>query len=217
MNKSKFSYQSLAWKNKFGDSYTDRNTRSIEEVDAQYLKDYGVSRRSMNSEFLSSLDRSLKILEVGANIGCQLELLGKEGFKNLLGIDINNYAVRQAKHIRPEVDIMNGSVFDLPFRDKYFDLVFTSGVLIHISQKDLPCAMDEIWRVAGSYIWGFEYFSLKSAEIEYKGKKDLLWKRDFSALYLKRFPDLRIVREKRFPMSNGKNVTQMFLLKKGEL
>lgn len=120
------------WEGEGGDSYTNRNAQSVEELNQRYLKEYGIPRTAMNEEFLGDLDRSLKILEVGANMGLQLELLRGMGFTNLCGIEINEHAVLRAKAIHPRVDIIKGSAFDLPFRDKYFDLVFTSGVLIHV-------------------------------------------------------------------------------------
>lgn len=51
----------------------------------------------MNTLFLGDLDRSLRILEVGANVGFQLALLQRMGFCNLYGIELQPYAVERAR------------------------------------------------------------------------------------------------------------------------
>lgn len=201
------------WSGRDGNSYTDRNPQSVKELDGLYKKQYGVLRTAMNRKFLSGISKDVKILEVGANIGLQLELLRKMGFTNLLGIEVNEYAVEAAKKIHPKIDIIKGSAFDLPFKKNYFDLVFTSGVLIHIAPKDVKKATKEIVRVSGGYIWGMEYYAPKLTDIEYRGKKGFLWKRDFCDFYLKNFSDLKLAREEKYKMNDG-NASQMFLLKK---
>jgi len=114
----------------FGKKYTDRNILTLDELDEMYRKKIGVSRTELNNLFIGGLDRSIKILEVGSNIGNQLLLLQKMGFKNLYGIEINSYAVEFSKsRTKNIINIIQGSAFDIPFKDKYFDLVFTSGLL----------------------------------------------------------------------------------------
>lgn len=202
------------WQGDFGRRYVDRNPHSIAEVAELYEKDYGVTRREMNDMFLGKIPRHSKILEIGANIGLQLEELRHMGFTNLLGVEVNTHAVMQAKRRHPLVDVISGSGFDLPFRDKYFDLVFTSGVLIHIAPKDLPLILKEIVRVSRSFIFGFEYYSSKPKAVVYRGKKGFLWKRDFAGFYRQSFPALTLVKETKYPMSDSRNISQMFLLKK---
>lgn len=214
MTKSYLTKQSDTWAGEFGKEYTDRNPLSVKELDDLYKKDYGIGRRKMNEEFLQGLARDIKILEIGANIGLQLEMLRSMEFQNLLGVEINNYAVLQAKKLHPQVDVIHGSAFDLPFRDGNFDLAFTSGVLIHISPADLEKAVKEIYRVSGRYIWGFEYFSSEPAEVKYRGNEDLLWKRDFAEFYLTKFPTAQLIKEKKFKFLGSEDTSQMFLLEK---
>ncbi|MCC6563347.1 methyltransferase type 11, partial [Candidatus Uhrbacteria bacterium] len=89
MDASSLPKQAAAWSSDFGNAYVTRNPQSIEEIEQLYAKDYAVSRRSMNEAFLGPLDRSIRILEVGANIGSQLELLRQMGFTNSIGVDVN--------------------------------------------------------------------------------------------------------------------------------
>ena len=69
------------------------------------------------------------------------------GFKNLLGVEINDYAVSQAKKLHPEVDIIKGSAFDLPFRDNYFDLVYSGQSIEHITEPECDTVLREVYRV----------------------------------------------------------------------
>ena len=211
---SKKTHQQMAWAGDWGNEYVDRNPLTIEEYEQLYIKDYAVTRDEINREFLGDLPRDISILEVGANVGVQLEFLTRLGFHNVRGIEINEYAVAEAKKRRPTIEIIHGSGFTLPFRDGEFDLVFTSGVLIHISPKDVGGFMREMCRVTKKYIWGFEYYAPSYVEIQYRGYADLLWKTDFAKEFMMQCPGLRLAKEKKYPLTDGKNETQMFWLKK---
>lgn len=198
----------------FGNEYTDRNALTLEEMDRSYKRNYGITRTELNQEFVGDLDRSLRILEVGSNIGNQLLLLQKINFKNLYGIEINSYAVERAKANTKNINLIRGSAFDIPFKNDFFDLVFTSGVLIHIAPSDIHKAITEIYRCAKRYIWGFEYYADSYTEVMYRERKNMLWKTNFASLYLDLFNDLELVKEKRVKYLGNKNVDAMFLIKK---
>jgi pseudaminic acid biosynthesis-associated methylase len=136
------------------------------------------------------------------------------GFKNLYGIEINDYAVELSKQRTNNINIIQGSAFDIPFKNEYFDLVFTSGVLIHIPPLDINLALNEIYRVTREYIWGFEYYDEKYTEVIYRGNKNLLWKANFSKIYLSLFDDLELIKEKKLKYLNDNNIDLMFLLRK---
>lgn len=202
------------WMDQFGDNYTDRNALTLEKMNLLYKKNYGLSRTKLNKIFLRNLDRSIKILEVGSNIGNQLLCLQKMGFKNLYGIEINSYAVEFSKSRTKNINIIQVSAFDIPFKDLYFDLVFTSGLLIHIAPSDVYIVLQEIHRCTRKYIWGFEYYADKHIEITYREEKNMLWKANFPKLYLDSFNDLKLVRERRLKYLDNDNIDIMFLLKK---
>ena len=210
----KISKQIIKWKDKFGKEYTNRNALALDELERMYENNYGLSRTELNNIFIGKFNRSIKILEVGSNIGNQLLLLQKMGFKNLYSIEINDYAVELSKQRTNNINIIQGSAFDIPFKNKYFDLVFTSGLLIHIAPYDINLVLNEIYRCTKEYIWGFEYYEEKYTEIIYRGKKDLLWKANFSKMYLDLFSDLKLVKEKKLKYLSGNNIDVMFLLKK---
>jgi pseudaminic acid biosynthesis-associated methylase len=212
--REKMTEQMEEWTGKFGEEYTDRNMMSPDEFDKLLHSRIGFSRTEQIDEFLSDLKLN-NILEVGSNVGNQLLLLQKKGFKNLYGIELNRYAVEKAKERTKGIDIIQGSAFDIPFKDAYFDLVFTSGVLIHLSPRDINDVLDEIYRCSKKYIWGSEYFSENYIKVDYRGHNELLWKTNFAKSYLNRFPDLKLVKERRYPyLEDKKLVDQIFLIKK---
>lgn len=206
--------QMKEWAGKFGEEYVDRNITSPEEFDNLLRSRIGLSRTEQIDEFLSELKLN-NILEVGCNVGNQLLLLQKRGFKNLCGIELNRYAVEKAKERTKGIDILQGSAFNIQFKDAYFDMVFTSGVLIHISPQDINDVLDEIYRCSKKYIWGSEYFSAEYTKVNYRGHNELLWKTNFAELYLDRFSDLQLVKERKYPyLEDKKLVDHVFLLKK---
>lgn len=202
------------WKGKFGIEYTDRNTYSIEELDEFYLKTWGITRNSMNIEFLRDIDKKSKILEVGCNNGQQLRHLQLMGFKKLYGIEIQSDAVEKAKFSTKNINIIQCPASDIPFKDEYFDLIFTSGVLIHIEPSDINIVLQEIYRCTRKYIWGFEYYSDQYTEIIYRGQKNLLWKANFLKLYLDLFSNLELIKKKQLKYLDNDNIDIMFLIEK---
>src|SRR3989344_2294007 len=210
MKKTLETTQIKFWKSKFGDEYLSRHEIDFDDM---YRNTWGISRTELNLKFLSRLNRDSRILEVGCSSGKQLELLRKIGFKNLWGIDINATALTQAKQI-PDTNIVYGSVLDIPFKDGYFDIVFTSCVLIHIHPHDLPHAIDEIYHVSRRYICGFEYYSPSCTPLKYRGYNQKLWKNDFASLFLARFPQLKLIKTQPIKYLIDDNIDKMYMLKK---
>ena len=208
--------QTRVWQGEFGRAYTDRNTLEMAELDALWSRNYGVSRSAINQMFLEGIPRSASFLEVGCNVGNQLLLLQAQGYTQLTGIELQSYALAGARSRLKNVALQQGSALALPFEDQTFDVVFTSGVLIHIAPDDLPRAMSEIHRCARHYIWGAEYFSPELTAVNYRGNDDLLWKMDYARKYLTLFDDLELVKERRFQYLENDNVDTVFLLKKSK-
>lgn len=200
------------WTGQFGRDYTDRNSLELSELDALYYRNYGVTRDDLNQRFLAGIPRGAQVLEIGCNIGNQLRLLRSMGFFNLYGIEIQHYAVKQAKFRMPDINVVEASGLEIPFRDSSFDLVFTSGVLIHIAPSDLPLVVSEIHRCTKQYIWGFEYHSAALTEVRYRGHRDLLWKMDYPQIFLDRFDDLELLRSEQLSYLANSNMDCMFLL-----
>lgn len=206
--------QARVWMGEFGDEYLKRNLKTTGEADKMAMDLWGVSRTEMNQEFLGGLDRNIRILEVGSNTGNMLMLLHEIGFKNLYGAEINEAAIAKARQISPQANIVYGEGTDIPFKDGYFDLVFTSVALIHIHPETLKKVSDEMYRCTRQYIWGFEYYNDTFTEVKYRGNDELMWKGDYASFFKNRFPGMELVKEKRYKYLQDNNVDTMYLLRK---
>jgi pseudaminic acid biosynthesis-associated methylase len=183
-------------------------------LDELYLRNYGITRVEINDRFLKDVPRDARILEVGCNIGTQLLCLQQMGFSNLHGIEIQSYALGRAKERLPEAVLTQASALEIPYPDRSFELVFTSGVLIHVAPANLSVALEEIHRCAQTWIWGFEYYAPQTTEVVYRGHDSLLWKTNFARVYQQQFHDLELVREERFRYLDNENVDTAFLLRR---
>lgn len=106
------------------------------------------------------------VLEVGSNIGLNLMYLTQIYGENLdlYAVEPNTVAYNKLTSEAQLANLKkawNCNAFNLPLKDGSIDLVFTKGVLIHISPDDLQRATDEIVRVSNKYVLCIEYFSHK--------------------------------------------------------
>ncbi|HEX8295863.1 MAG TPA: pseudaminic acid biosynthesis-associated methylase [Chthoniobacteraceae bacterium] len=193
------------WRGDFGQAYTDRN-----------IEDWNLRLPAFREILEGQPVR--RVVEIGCNRGHNLvalsELLGDEA--EVVGVEPNPYAQQLARTFSSKVGVLQGNVFDLPFKDGFFDLSFTAGVLIHIALEDLPRALAEIHRVSRRYILAMEYFAEEETAIPYQGRTDLLWKRDFLKHYQTQFPELRLVRQGFYGKDRGFDRTTYWLLEKPE-
>ncbi len=196
-------HQLKIWEGQFGQDYTNRNAidwRIVLPAFRQMLEGLAVQ---------SALEIGCKR---GHNLVALAEILGEDS--EVVGVEPNRYARELARASSIKVSVLNGHSFDLPFKDGYFDLVFTAGVLIHISLENLPSALSEVYRVSKRYILAIEYFAEQETALEYRGHNDLLWKRNFLAHYQSQFAGLMLVRSGYWGPEHGFDRTQWWLLEK---
>ncbi len=174
MNKN---LQESTWKSKFGDSYTKRNQNG----------------NRVNITGLDLLKNKLTIksaIEFGSNVGLNLDTI-KSLFPEVetFGIEINSKA---HKILKKKHKSENTSILDFRVTKKY-DLVLICGVLIHQNPNDLNKIYKKLYNSSSKYIYLREYFSDKPVELDYRGKKGLLFKRDFAYDLIKMYPKLKII------------------------
>jgi pseudaminic acid biosynthesis-associated methylase len=206
--------QTKVWNGEFGREYTDRTSFDVDALDSLYRKNYGLTRTLINQNFLHDIPKEASFLEVGCNSGNQLLVLQKMGYLDLSGIELQPYALEIARSRTRNISLAQGSALEIPHGDASFDVVFTSGVLIHIAPSDLDRALDEIYRCAKTFIWGMEYYAPNATEVNYRSHSALLWKMNYARRYLQRFKDLELIREQHIPYLEGSNVDTVFLLRK---
>jgi pseudaminic acid biosynthesis-associated methylase len=172
------------WRGKFGDDYTERNR----------TRDDHTALDDLWAQICVNLDPMPHgIIEVGAGSGHNLTALWKiSPGSEFLGIDPNQSA-RDRLIERSIIHVRNGTAQQMDLDDEAADMVFTSGVLIHIPPDQLGAACDEIYRVTKRYIVCIEYFSPEPEEVEYRGRRGMMWRRDFGSFWMKQHRDLRHV------------------------
>src|SRR5262245_47560548 len=101
------------WGGAFGDAYVDRNQAVVDHR--------GPFWQQITAEFPVR-----RVLEVGCNIGANLRWLAQLlRPSDVFGIDVNDKALTQLRTALPTVNAISSVARDLPFRDGWFDLVFT--------------------------------------------------------------------------------------------
>lgn len=177
-----------AWTGDFGRAYLDRNADTTEA-------DLGPRTAGLAPVLAACSEAPLSLLEVGANIGRNLEAMSRVTDAELYAVEPFEAAFAALQDwIGPKLAGAHNCPGQLlPFEDGAIDFVFTSGVLIHVPPADgqLEAVMREIVRVSARYVWCNEYFAKAPEDIVYRGETGLLFKRDFGRLYLEMFPDLK--------------------------
>ena len=185
------------WTGEFGDAYSERNEITPELIDA---------RMNLFHELFTLMGKVPdNILEIGAGNG--QNMMAINGILNMyanlrpkmLPNQVTLHAAEPNETSRDKlktncgiVNVTRDSIFNLGYGDGDMELVFTSGVLIHIHPDDLDKAITEMYRVTNKYIFLAEYFAPASEPIRYHGEDGLLWRDDFGGKFLDKFK-MRVV------------------------
>ncbi len=153
-----------AWKTEFG------NTYFWEKHDTDH-------REQWWAEFFDRYPEIETVLEVGCGKGVNFRYMRDR--VEVSGIDVNEQALAR---IPKDIPTLQASAADLPFEDESFDLVFTSGVLIHAPDVELPFQMSEIVRVSNRYVLAMEYNGDSVRGWRWM-TTDGLWSRDYGGIY----------------------------------
>lgn len=171
------------WGGAFGDNYVDRNAGA-----------YG-AREGFWRDLLTAHPCE-RVLEVGCNLGGNLRWIAEHvPASGVFGIDVNTTALAGLRSGRPDINAVWSPARDLPFRDAWFDLVFTAGVLIHQPPSTLPLVMAEMVRCSRGWVLCAEYHADEEVEVPYRGQSGALFKRDYGGLFQELFPDLTLVEQ----------------------
>ena len=161
------------WQGEFGNEYTERNANA--NIDA---------RVALWREIMACIDpQPESILEIGAGGGKNLVALRRLGYWDLKAVEPNATARRMLRVAGFRA--YDGTAANMSMG--HADLVFTSGVLIHIPPDELLAACQGIYDVAEHLIVCIEYFSHEPEEKLYRGHAGRLWKRDFGSYWLDNF------------------------------
>lgn len=166
----------------FGAAYTDRN-RSADPRKAKFFHD------------LFRRHEARRVLECGSNLGLNLMECTRDPEMEVWGLDIQRRAIREATATQENGNFVVGSLFELPFRDDFFDLAFTCGVLIHVPPEGLEKAIREMHRVSRKYLLCAEYHDEQEVAVPWRGHDNALFRRNYKKVFLDLFPLLEVVEE----------------------
>jgi hypothetical protein len=107
-------------------------------------------------------------------------------------LDVNRKALGELRRELPEINAVEGPPRDLPFRDGWFDLDFTMGVLIHQPGSTLPLVMIEMVWVSKQWVLCGEYFAEPTEGVPHRGHQGALFRRDYGSLFTGLFPQLQL-------------------------
>ena len=116
------------------------------------------SPKAMTS-FIKRLKKNSRILDVGCAGGRDMKIFNEKGF-TAVGIDVSNALLKIAKKEAPKGKFFKMDVLELKFPKNYFDGVWADAVLIHLTKKDLPKALKNIYETLsdrGIFYASFKY------------------------------------------------------------
>ena len=119
----------------------------------------------------SRITTDTKILEVGCNVGRNLNHLHKKGYEQLAGIEISHHAVKRLRQAYPDLDSVKidigpaENILSL-YGTGLFDVVFTMAVIEHIHPSS-KILFSEIARVALQYVLTIEPRNAHSSHRQY--------------------------------------------------
>jgi spore coat polysaccharide biosynthesis protein SpsF len=170
------------WAGEFGDEYVERNSGA----------DILAADIALFSRILRKAGRIDSVIEFGANIGLNLRAIRQLcPTARLSGVEINEKAVRQLRTLNG-VTAFHQSILEFVPGEAH-DLALVKTVLIHIDPVHLPRVYDLLHAAGRRFICLAEYYSPTPVEVNYRGHRNRLFKRDFAGDMLDRFPDLALV------------------------
>jgi SAM-dependent methyltransferase len=121
---------------------------------------------------------NLSVLEVGSNVGGNLNFLAQNGFKILHGFDICKKAILHGQELYPHLVLKRSDCLDYltSQNDNTFDIIFSVGCLINIEDKS---ELDEIV---------FNMFRLSRRYVMFKEKGLKFNNKDFSVVNISKQP-----------------------------
>lgn len=100
---------------------------------------------------LSQPLKPFSILDAGCGEGITLNKLINNGIgEKLEGVEPLKLAIKLSKKVNPNLKIIQGDIYSLPYKKNSFDLVICTEVLEHLTNPE--DALDELKRVSKKYL-----------------------------------------------------------------
>ena len=153
-------------KNIWNSLYKEKINEEFENFD-----DYFKTKMKLKQPFLKQVIKYAKnkpILECGCGTGKATVYLASKGIKSY-GMDLEEAMVNQTKELSKKVCKENpvkafqGDIRNIPFKDKFFSVTHSSGVLEHYSDEEIIALINEQLRVSDICVFSVptKYFDKK--------------------------------------------------------
>jgi pseudaminic acid biosynthesis-associated methylase len=169
------------WRGGFGDEWADRNIGKYE------------AREPVWNDFLRRTTPT-RVLDVGCNAGGNLRWLAPHlPDDGAWGVDVNRHSLRLIHDFVPNANVVVSPANDLPFKDGFFDFVFTVGVLVVIPEESVGDAMREMARCSSKFVMCAEMYAPEPLTIAHREIDRGLFKRDYGTAFPEAVPGLKLV------------------------
>jgi len=177
----------------FWDSYTDKN----KDKDAKRIADF---------IYHVCIALNVKsVCELGCNVGNNMQSLPTTWA--VLGLDKNKHSIELAEKKYEHIFGVE-NITALGYPDDYFDLVFTRGVMIHLTKEQVHESIHEMMRISKKYIFHLEYVGKDGESVPYEVG---LWKRNMKEYY--KYLPVSIISDCHIPLEIDKDDVHFTLVK----
>lgn len=113
-----------------------------------------------------------RVLEVGCGAGNNLWALAELGFQ-CYGIDISqsaiSYGTKRLEDLGLEVNLLEGTMINLPFEDKFFDFVLDRAAVTQVARDEVSKCLHEVHRTmkVGGKLYSFGLFGDDHSDREF--------------------------------------------------
>jgi SAM-dependent methyltransferase len=109
-------------------------------------KDYDITKNPLFYEAMKTLpkNKTALILEAGCGNGKWIFEFGKNGYKNVVGLDFSEVGLRKIRKTNKNAMLVKADIRNLPFKEETFNTTFSFGVIEHFNDPDplIKCMYD---------------------------------------------------------------------------
>ena len=124
------------------------------------------------ADYLINKYGKCRYLDIGTGCGFLVKILREKGC-DAWGLEISDFAI--ANTCAPGF-VVKGSVTDIPFKDKRFDVVCSNGLWEYLTEEEIDVAVKEVWRVGDKQEHNIDHDqTIWQPEYQYVTWKSLEW------------------------------------------
>jgi len=140
--------------------------------------------------FPKPADSKLKVCELGFGAGVDLQLLKESGqlqYIEMYGVDVTTKFCQHAALKFPEIKVTQINGYDIPFPDKFFDVLYMRHVLEH--QENYRWQLREAFRVTSKELFINFFIPLTSEPVDEIVFDNIFYHNKYSRKLLETFCD----------------------------